>query len=337
MNSRSAHFQIRDQIAGARNEFLGVRIMSDETSGSSAIRDYLLGNLPESEAEEIERSYFANGQKVDEVWVEFGAIAEEYLCADLPEIESRRFEQRLKSLPALREMFENEKALFDYAARITRGDSRQVEPGASIEGAGWKWRLPAVFFKPPRLITASVVALIALAGLITWYALRAREGAIPGGGGEPQNGSQQADAQPQKSPGGIAQPSVAPKPQLKSGRDPNNKPITFLLLAAGTRGEQGDPPVLAIPARQDSFLLKLELPNDDCSEFSAVLRTESNQALQRWGKMRARREPSTLRVTSLRVRADSLKNAGYVIGLDCVSPHKNPVSAGEYRFKLERK
>ncbi|MGH9767856.1 MAG: hypothetical protein ACREAB_10520, partial [Blastocatellia bacterium] len=106
--------------------------MSDETSGASTIRNYLLGDLAESEAESIERGYFADPQGVDEVWAVFGEIAEEHLSGVLSESESRRFEQRLRSTPALREMFENEKALFDYAAGSAAGTSRQAETDDSI-------------------------------------------------------------------------------------------------------------------------------------------------------------------------------------------------------------
>lgn len=311
--------------------------MSDETSRTSAIRNYLLGDLPESEAEAIERWYFGASQGVDEVWAVFGEIAEEYLSGDLSESESRRFEQRLRSSPALREMFENEKALYDYAARNTSGASREVKTDSSIAGARWKWRPPAAFFKPTRLMAAVAVALIVLGALIPWFALRTREGAKPDNPAQLQNVPPQSTVKDQKSPDPISQTLVNPQRPPRSRRDANDKLVTFLLLAAGTRGEQGDPPMLEIPAQSDTVQLELELPNDDCAEFSAVLRTESSQALQRWRKMRARRDPSNMRVTSLRVRADSLKNTGYVIRLDCVSPQKNPVSAGEYRFKLEKK
>jgi len=311
--------------------------MSVETSGSSAIRNYLLGNLPESEADEIERLYFADGRKIDEVWVEFGAIAEEYLCAELSEIESQRFEQRLRSLPALSEMFENEKALFDYAARMTKGASQQFEPGASIGGVGWKWRLPDVFFKPPRLMAAGAVALIALGVFVTWFALRAREGARSVAPVQLPHGSQQAKAQDQKAPDSIAQPSLVPQQKLKSGRDANDRPVKFLLLAAVTRGEQSGPPVLEIPARAENVQLELELPSDDCAEFSASLHAESNEELKRWDKLRARNIPSILRVVSLRLPANSLRNAPYVIKLGCLSNPKSPVSGGEYRFKVEKK
>jgi len=311
--------------------------MSDETSRTSAIRNYLLGDLPESESEEIERWYFGAGRGVDEVWAVFGEIAEEYLSGDLSESESRRFEQKLRSSPALREMFENEKALHDYAARNTSGAPREVKTDNSTAGGRWKWPPPAAFFKPTRLMAAVIIAMISLGALVTWFGLRTREGVNPATLAQLPNVPPQNTAKDQKSPESATQPSVDPQRPHQSRRNANDKLATFLLLAAGTRGGQSDPPTLEIPARTDIVQLELELPNDNCAEFSAVLRTESNEELQRWGNLRARRDPSTLSLASLRVRADSLKNTGYVIRLDCVSPHKNLGASGEYRFKTEKK
>jgi len=315
--------------------------MSSETDRTSIIRDYLLGDLPESEAEEIERGYFAapqGPQGVDEVWAVFGEITEEYLGGALSEIESRRFEQRLRSAPALREMFENEKALFDYAARITAGTSRQAESDDSTADGGWRGRLPISFFKPTQLMAVGVITLIALGILITWFALRRREGAKHGSHAQfqAQLPKGQTTTPDQKSPDSIAQPSVDPRRPPQSGRDANDKTSKFLLLAAGVREGQSDP-ALEIPAQTDTVQLELELPNDDCVAFSAVLHTQSNEALQRWNKLRARRDYSVLRVVVLRARADSLENASYVIRLDCVSTHKNPVPTRQYRFKVEKK
>ena len=311
--------------------------MSGETSGNSVVRDYLLGDLPESRAEELERWYFGNSQGVDEVWAVFGEIVEEYLSGDLSEGESRRFEQKLRTSPALREMFENEKALHDYAAKRASGASREIKTDNTTAG-GWRKSLPpAVFFKPTQLMAAGAVALIALGVLISWFAMRSGEGVKPSTPAQLQNRPPQNSPPDQKSPDSVAQGSVDPQRPPQSGRDANDKPITFLLLASGTRGEQGDPPILKIPAQSDNVQLELELTNDDCAEFSAVLNNESNKTLQRWEKMRSRRSASSLRITSLRVRADSLKNTGYVIKLNCLSLNNNPVSAGEYRFKVEKK
>jgi hypothetical protein len=114
--------------------------MSDETVENSTIRKYLLGDLPELEAERIERWYFAGGQAVDDVWATFGELAEERLSGALSEDEAQKFERRLRSSPALLEMFENEKAIHDYVARNATTTSRQVKSGDSGAIGRRPWR-----------------------------------------------------------------------------------------------------------------------------------------------------------------------------------------------------
>src|SRR5262245_18746828 len=189
--------------------------MSDETGKSSTIRNYLLGDLPESGAEELERWYFADGQRVDEVWAVFSEMAEEYLSGELSESESRRFQQRLRSAPALREMLENEKALCNHATKTTSRIPRRAETDNSIPDVGWRRSARVGFLKVRRLAVACVLVLTAL---IAWFALRKREGAIPAS----PEGSQQTAMKDQRSPGGIAQPSVYPERSPPSGRDAND-------------------------------------------------------------------------------------------------------------------
>src|SRR5262245_51524520 len=337
--------------------------MSYENSDIATIRKYLMGDLPELEVERIEKWFFADGQAVDEVWAAFGEMAEERLSEVLPENEARRFEQRLLSSPGLRELFENEKALRDYAVKITVGISGQVKGDDPVAG-GWRlWRLSAMFFKAPRLMLVSVAALITIGvlgawfgpGFSPWFRLMGPESRNPAG-------SQQAKTQEQKEPGGVAQPAVDSQRSPGSERYANSGPTegkkgasatsqpdqnksapgtraettaTFLLLAAGTRGEDNYP-TLEISPRTETIQLELEPPTDDCAVYSAVLRAESGEKLQRWEKLRARRDHSMLKVTRIRIRVRPLKNVGYVMRLECASSFNNSASATEYRFKLKK-
>lgn len=311
--------------------------MSNEAGRSSAIRNYLLARLPEAEAESIESWYFTGGQAVDEVWAVFSEMCEEYLSGALSESEARRFEQRLQSSPALRQMFENEKGLHDRAAGIVPGASRQIQ---SKNSGRPQWRLSATFFKPSRLMAALAVALIALGALITWFALRPREGANPE---SPQQAVARASVDPQRPPqsgGGENDKSVEGKipPKAQPGQRKSASGIRrpFLLLATGTR-EGESKQTLLIPARLETVQIELELPTDNCAVYSAVLQTESGEELQRWKGLRARRSDSTLRVAQLSVSADSLKDAGYAISLECVSRLKDSASGWRYLFRTERR
>jgi hypothetical protein len=327
--------------------------MSYENSEIATIRKYLLGDLPESEVERIERWYFADGQAIDEVWSAFGEMAEERLRGVLPESEARRFEQRLRFSPGLRELFENEKALHDYVARITAGVSRQVKGDDPVAGGWRKWRLSAMFSKTPRLMLVSVAALIALGALGVWFGLAPPESRNP-------TGPQQVKTQEPKEPGGVAQPTVDSQRSPGSERHANDGPAdgkkgspsqpgqnksapgtgakttaTFLLLAEATRGEENYP-TLEISTSTETVQLELEPPTDDCAVYSAVLQTESGEKLQRWEKLRARRDHSMLKVTRIRIPARLLKNADYVMRLECASSFNNPASATQYRFKLKK-
>jgi len=335
--------------------------MSYEISEIATIRKYLLGDLPESEVERIEKCYFADAQAVDEVWAAFGEMAEERLSGSLSDNEARGFEQRLRSSPGLREMFENEKALHDYAARITAGISRQIK-GEDPAANGWRqWRISAVFFKAPRLMLLSVAALIALGALGVWFRPRFSPGfRLTGPEGRNPAGSQQAKTQEPKEPGGVAQPTVDSQRSPGSERYANDRPTegkkgstsqpnqnksapgtgakttaTFLLLAEATRGEENYP-TLEISTSTETVQLEREPPTDDCAVYSAVLQTESGEKLQRWDMLRARRDHSMLKVTRIRIPARPLKNASYVMRLECASSFNNPASATQYRFKLKK-
>jgi len=201
---------------------------------------------------------------------------------------------------------------------------------------------------------AGVVTLIALGALGAWLGLMSP-------GGQNPESSQQAKIQEQKGAhGGVAQPTVdsrrspVSEPNVGEGTEagkngatsqpdqPKSAPgnsrkttATFLLLAAGTRGEESYS-TLEISPRTETLQLELEPPTDDCAIYSAVLQTESGEKLQRWERVRARRDHSTLKVARIRVPTRALKNVGYVMRLECASGLNNPASAAQYRFKVKK-
>jgi hypothetical protein len=315
--------------------------MSDEIIKNSAIRSYLLGDLPDSGAEEIESWYFTDGRRVDEVWAAFSELAEEYLGGGLTENESMLFEQRLSSAPVLRKIFEIDKSLHNYAMRTVPRTAERVETENSVSAVGRSRPARAGY---SRVSWLAVAAVLVMTGIIAWNALRNREG------------SKQTAMNDQQSRG-VAQPTIDPQRPPASGRDANNnrpedknsskKPppghtnqqvesqkvsATFLITRPRVREEQNSP-TLEISVQSGDIQLELELLDDNCAVYTAKLFAESGEELQRWESLRPRRDHSIPRV-ALRAPASSLKNAGYVIKLDCVSDSAPPE---QYRFKVEKK
>jgi hypothetical protein len=328
--------------------------MSDETVENSTIRKYLLGDLPESEMERIERWYFAGGQAVDEVWTIFGEIAEERLSGALSENEAQKFEQRLRSSPALREMFETEEAIHAYAARNTTAAPRQVKSDDPRPTGRRQWWLLVTFFKSPRLIAAGAAALVAFGALGLWVTLRTPESPNPESAQQTKAQDQQKQ-QDQKNSSSVPQPSPDKSPERnnvalaepdrsqsalgQSGRAGRETMATLLLLAGGTRSGAGEEyPTLKVHGHTETVQLELEPPTDTCAVFSAVLQTESGEELQRWDRAPVRPAYSTMKLARIRVRAGFLKSAGYVVRIECASASNNSTSnKAEYHFRVDKK
>jgi hypothetical protein len=250
-------------------------------------------------------------------------------------------------------MFENERAIHDYAARLAAGAFQQVKspqlesPQIKSEdpGVGGR-RRPITFFKSPRLVAIGAAAVVSLGAFGLWLILKAPERPKP-------EDSRQAQARDQKD--GVARTPIDPQQPPTNGRPGAEKKsataqhdrgksagagtettATFLLLAGGTRGGESYT-TLEIPGRTETVQLELEPPNDDCAVFSAVLQKESGEELQRWKRLRARPAYSSLNVARLRVPASSLESAGYMIRIECVSGINNPGPAAKYHFKVEKK
>jgi hypothetical protein len=166
--------------------------------------------------------------------------------------------------------------------------------------------------------------MLALGAFGLWLALRTPESPTP-------EGAQQARAQDQKDSNSVTQPTIDPL------RPASRKTMaTILLLAGGTRGA-GSYPILEIPGRIETVQMELEPPTDNCDVFSAVLQTESGEEIQRWERLRARRAYPAMKLARILVQAGSLKNADYVVKLECVSSSKTSAPNAEYRFKVEKK
>jgi hypothetical protein len=146
---------------------------------------------------------------------------------------------------------------------------------------------------------------------------------------KPQQGPPQPES-PAKDT--MADGGNPPKP-VAGGANPG-RTATFLFAATPVRDGQPDL-VMKISSQTVFLLMEFELSSDDCPLFSASLKTESDQTLQQWTKLRPRHDLSTPRV-SMRVRADLLKDEAYAVTLECAPEHETSISSQQYHFRVER-
>lgn len=297
------------------------------------IRDYLLGNLPAEKETSLEELYFADSECVDEVWSVFADLCEQYLDGKLPETERAQFEDLLRRSPVMREMFENEKALFTCTPAVLP-EADQTAPRLANQSSpplarrfGW-WNNRRLKFA--ALAAASVLFV---AGFwLVWQSKKT----------PPANSDQVAahhnneDAANQS----VSQPSLQPSPTppfpATVSRDNQATIATYFLPAQGFRSGAGTAPVLAIPNQVLTVRLELQLMSGDAARYSAVLLSESNETIQKWESLSPQHRPSLDNIV-LRLSAPLLTESNYIIKIRPSADTDSDAFAQQYRFSVKRR
>lgn len=298
------------------------------------IRDYLLGRLTAEEEASLEERYFADPDCVAEVWAVFAELSEQYLGGELAETERSQFENRLRRSPAMREMFENEKALFRYA-HVALPEAVRMETSLASESSPprSRWFGPIVWrgnraFKFAALAAAS--ALFVAGSWIVWQAKKT----------PPTNSDQLAalredDTANKPTP----QPSLHPPPPTQPpATTPNGNQATiatFFLPAQGFRSG-AEVPALTIPNEARTVRLELELASSDAARYSAALQSESNETIRKWEALSPRRSQPFNRIV-LQLPAALLTDASYVLKVSSVAMANREAFTQQYRFTVKRR
>lgn len=290
-------------------------------ASSPKIKDYLLGRLPAEQETELEEQYFADPECVAELWAVFGDLSEQYLRGELTPADRADFERRLRRSPAMREMFENEKALFDYAP--AKPDSGQAVP--AVEAAPPWRRFEWLRIRPLRLAMLSAVALLALG----WWVWQWKNAAPPA---QPQV----ALLSPTPTPTPSGTPSASPAPQTTATPSPvKQTALASFFLPVQSLRSGANAPTLSLPRQTQTVQLDLELMTGDFTAYSAVLLSETSEILREWNRLAPQRGRTGDRIV-LRLPAALLTDANYTLKLKPIDGTDAEAFTQQFHFSIAK-
>ena len=249
----------------------------------AAIRGYLLGRLPEADADALEEAYFGRPDILERIRGVEDDLLDDYVAGRLEPAEVHALESRYLASAPLRERVAAARALH-RATAVRRGTAVRTGPRPA------RWQLPLA-------LAASVVLVL----LAVWT--------------RPSRAPRLATTSP---PPTAMQASGPPMASPPTGGAPATNRAVFALSPVLLRAE-GRPAPLRIPAGADAVVLELEgdpaLLSSSDRALEAVIRTVEGQETWRGEARVARdaRRPSLL--ASTEVPASTLAPGDYLVTL----------------------
>ena len=297
------------------------------------IKDYLLCRLSAEQETELEELYFADSKRVAEIWAVFAELSEQFLLGELPGPEQSQFELRLQRSPFMRQLFENEKALFDYAlansatvghsepASSEKTSAGKIPDGKPESYSRWLERLRS---RPLRFALASVSLLLA-AGLWLGWQLKSAPTSDRIAVVQDQDAANTQPSRTSFSP--SPSPSDSPSHALQTAV------ATFFLPAQSFRSAT-EAPVLSIPRQAQTVRLELQLLSGDSPSYSAVLLSESFEPIREWKSLLPQHSNAIDKIV-LRVPATLLTESSYVVKLRPMSADAEALTQ-QFRFTVAK-
>ncbi len=301
------------------------------------IRDYLLGQLPETERLKVEEAYFFNPEALRSFWEDSNDLIDDYLRGGLSLRDCQKFEQHLHQLPAIREKIESDRALLQAlgalpAATVNENAQRLDSPRRWTFSQWWTG-----LSLPAPLVAATTGFLLCIMAGGLWYATVSREQvevATQATTNQELPSPAPEKIAPSDTPVNIPKPSTSPLPKSVPPAI-KNQPVpmiaTFLLPAEIVRGNEA---VVKLPINPDVTILRLELElhSEAPRKLRGVLLASDGTIIKIWKSLPLLSQQNTP-VTILNLSTASLPDADYIIRI--FSSSELPVQ--EYRFHLEKK
>ena len=304
---------------------------------------YLLGELSEAEAEQVEKTYFAD----DLLFERFLSVKDELLDAyargDLKGKRLVRFEEHYLSTQARRQRVEEARELIRVTSAASKAVDRHEESGSANDRfPRWRWFARNMSVHPvmSRVGLAAALVAIVIGGWIVvrqvqdWAARRptdeqanANPPAVPSPTPNVNSNGERASSSPSPLP--SVKPGITPKATLLAP----SQIASLTLLPISTR-ETGSANTLTLSKEQRVVRLNLVVANTGYEGFDVSVHTVEGQEVFRRGGLKAS-SSATGKTITITFDSSLLSRQDYIATV--VGRLKNQASAtvGEYYFRVQ--
>jgi hypothetical protein len=336
--------------------------MSKRLYTNHDLNQYLLGALPEAEAESFDELGFADEGFVDTLNAVEKDLVDAYVQGDLADPELERFESYYLASPLRRE-----KVIFAQAFKVL-SDRRAIAPVESENAAksvtrgkasGWFSVLNVIAAEHPALrwgFVAVALVLMIGAGWLVFDNVRLRHQVSQTQASQDEllhrerelqnqiKGQQSASSATEQEVARLRDeqkrleqelPKQREQQDIREQHEPSSGGLSIasFILAPQLRGV-GQIQTVSVPAKTDLVAMQLGLePNDYSAYRVALLNQSGNQTLWRRSKLKAKMAGDS-KTISVSFHAAMLKPQTYVLRVSGISAKGVAEIVGDYPFKV---
>lgn len=303
---------------------------------------YLLGELSDSDRQQLEEAYFAEDELFDRYLAVKDDLIDSYSRGELSAEKRRQFEQHFLSSAARAKGVDETRELIKT---VTSHHNKEATAGASENRAFGKWLGPFAF--KPMVWRLGFAALLLVVIAVAWIVLRQREATRPDESAQqtptptdtvvtrqspqPSPSSNIENTTPASSPTPTRQPQLAVKPSP----EPSNAQIASLVLIPVNSREPSSSNSLVVGPDTKIVRLTLVFTGGGTNRLEVVVRTVDGEQVFRRGNLKA---TSNGQGTSVTVTFDSslLKRQDYIATLNTRESNGKAETVGDYYFRVQR-
>ena len=278
-----------------------------EPKQAREIRRYLLGELSDSEREQLEQRLITDGDYKEEVLMVEEELLEDYLAGLLSPQERELFHKNYLSAPLQKQKLRMAQALHKYAAQ-----TKVPAPKSEGRQSRIQWLLNALHLHNGlmQLSWAVLVLIVVLVG--AWWVVKT----LRGDGNEIQ-----AELNRLNGPQSMV---------LAAGSSVATEVLSPLSVREGGRS-----PVVTITSETRVVQLRIPQPSGQQGIYQAALKDSSSRQVARISNASIRALDNTPTIV-LQFPAKLFQAGDYVITLEQVNPGSGGEGTGDYSFRITR-